>query len=201
MPRSAKIITITLVIIISSFCMIMMFRMKKRRMTPLATLQSKPTMDISTLESFQYDFSIVKAATNDFSEENKLGWGEFGAVYKAVADSFINYDNADNAYHVSMSPMVNVDFNEDPEIIKLRRSEKLVKPAAALLSPYVAYKRFKDKQAKKLRNEDRQIAFIKQRYPYSGNKHLSLIVGNCVGPNFWESLLGEDGRGWLSDDK
>ncbi|KAF5809446.1 putative protein kinase-like domain superfamily [Helianthus annuus] len=82
MPRSAKIITITLVIIISSFCMIMMFRMKKRRMTPLATLQSKPTMDISTLESFQYDFSIVKAATNDFSEENKLGWGEFGAVYK-----------------------------------------------------------------------------------------------------------------------
>ncbi|XP_035844810.1 uncharacterized protein LOC110934743 isoform X4 [Helianthus annuus] len=39
-------------------------------------------MDISTLESFQYDFSIVKAATNDFSEENKLGWGEFGAVYK-----------------------------------------------------------------------------------------------------------------------
>ncbi|MFS7952779.1 putative non-specific serine/threonine protein kinase [Helianthus anomalus] len=39
-------------------------------------------MDISTLESFQYDFSIVKAATNDFSIENKLGWGGFGAVYK-----------------------------------------------------------------------------------------------------------------------
>ncbi|MFS7952780.1 hypothetical protein Hanom_Chr07g00610931 [Helianthus anomalus] len=99
-----------------------------------------------------------------------------------------------------MSPMVNVDFNEDPKIIKLRRSERLVKPAAALLSPYVAYKILKDKQAKKLRNEDRQIAFIKQWYPNSGNKHLSLIVGTCVAPNFWESLLGEDGHGWLSDD-
>ncbi|KAJ0580440.1 putative Ulp1 protease family catalytic domain, papain-like cysteine peptidase superfamily [Helianthus annuus] len=36
----------------------------------------------------------------------------------AVADSFINYDNADNAYHVSMSPMVNVDFVYVPLLIQ-----------------------------------------------------------------------------------
>ena len=39
-------------------------------------------MDIGTAESLQYNFSLVKVATNDFSEENKLGQGGFGAVYK-----------------------------------------------------------------------------------------------------------------------
>ncbi|PWA52239.1 receptor-like protein kinase [Artemisia annua] len=40
------------------------------------------SMDIGTAESLQYNFSLVKVATNDFSEENKLGKGGFGAVYK-----------------------------------------------------------------------------------------------------------------------
>ncbi|KAI3818798.1 hypothetical protein L1987_12616 [Smallanthus sonchifolius] len=40
------------------------------------------TIDIGTAESLHYDFNIVKAATNDFSEENKLGRGGFGTVYK-----------------------------------------------------------------------------------------------------------------------
>ncbi|GJX63458.1 putative receptor-like protein kinase, partial [Tanacetum coccineum] len=40
------------------------------------------TMDIGTAESLQYSFSLVKAATKDFSEDNKLGQGGFGAVYK-----------------------------------------------------------------------------------------------------------------------
>ncbi|GJW12234.1 putative receptor-like protein kinase [Tanacetum coccineum] len=36
-------------------------------------------MDIGTPESLQYDFGIVQVATNDFSEDNKLGRGGFGA--------------------------------------------------------------------------------------------------------------------------
>ncbi|GJV85775.1 putative receptor-like protein kinase [Tanacetum coccineum] len=39
-------------------------------------------MDIGTAESLQYSFSLVKSATNDFAEDNKLGQGGFGAVYK-----------------------------------------------------------------------------------------------------------------------
>ncbi|KAI3698083.1 hypothetical protein L6452_31195 [Arctium lappa] len=39
-------------------------------------------MDIGNVESLQYDFGMVKAATNDFSEDNKLGAGGFGSVYK-----------------------------------------------------------------------------------------------------------------------
>ncbi|GJR98014.1 putative receptor-like protein kinase, partial [Tanacetum coccineum] len=42
----------------------------------------KEFMDIVTAESFQYNFSTVQVATNDFSEDNKLGQGGFGAVYK-----------------------------------------------------------------------------------------------------------------------
>ncbi|XP_057777758.1 cysteine-rich receptor-like protein kinase 44 isoform X2 [Salvia miltiorrhiza] len=38
--------------------------------------------DISTVESLVYDFTKVKAATNDFSNSNKLGEGGFGVVYK-----------------------------------------------------------------------------------------------------------------------
>ena len=32
--------------------------------------------------SLQYDFSTIRDATDNFSEENKLGQGGFGAVYK-----------------------------------------------------------------------------------------------------------------------
>ena len=42
------------------------------------------TMDIGTSECLQYNFSTLKAATNEFSEDNKLGKGGFGAVYKVI---------------------------------------------------------------------------------------------------------------------
>ncbi|GKV50468.1 hypothetical protein SLEP1_g57168 [Rubroshorea leprosula] len=37
---------------------------------------------LSTAESLQYDLATVRAATKNFCEENKLGQGGFGAVYK-----------------------------------------------------------------------------------------------------------------------
>ncbi|KAL5579103.1 hypothetical protein UlMin_011545 [Ulmus minor] len=40
------------------------------------------TEEIGGLESLQYDFSTIRNATDNFSEENKLGQGGFGAVYK-----------------------------------------------------------------------------------------------------------------------
>ena len=35
-------------------------------------------------DSLQYDFEIIKSATDDFSEANKLGQGGFGVVYKVT---------------------------------------------------------------------------------------------------------------------
>ncbi|KAL8058643.1 hypothetical protein ABFX02_03G033000 [Erythranthe guttata] len=37
--------------------------------------------EISTTESIQHDFGKIKSATNNFSDDNKLGQGGFGAVY------------------------------------------------------------------------------------------------------------------------
>lgn len=34
------------------------------------------------VESLQFDFATIEAATNNFSENNKLGKGGFGDVYK-----------------------------------------------------------------------------------------------------------------------
>jgi hypothetical protein len=38
--------------------------------------------DMTTVESLQFDFATIEAATNKFSDDNKLGEGGFGVVYK-----------------------------------------------------------------------------------------------------------------------
>lgn len=40
--------------------------------------------EIITAESLQYNFGIIREATDDFSENNKLGEGGFGLVYKVM---------------------------------------------------------------------------------------------------------------------
>ncbi|KAM0016046.1 putative protein kinase RLK-Pelle-DLSV family [Helianthus debilis subsp. tardiflorus] len=39
-------------------------------------------MEIDNIESLKYNFSTLRGATDNFSEDNKLGQGGFGAVYK-----------------------------------------------------------------------------------------------------------------------
>lgn len=38
--------------------------------------------DITTVQSLQFDFCILEATTNNFSDYNKIGEGGFGDVYK-----------------------------------------------------------------------------------------------------------------------
>ncbi|KAJ8761574.1 hypothetical protein K2173_004350 [Erythroxylum novogranatense] len=44
----------------------------------------KTADEIKTVESLQFDFNTIRVATNNFSLENKLGQGGFGAVYKGI---------------------------------------------------------------------------------------------------------------------
>ncbi|CAH1415707.1 unnamed protein product [Lactuca virosa] len=75
------IITVSVVLIIASIYIFIRLGKKKKQIPPTESIQTE-TMDIGTVESLQYNFSTIKAATNDFSEDNKLGKGGFGAVYK-----------------------------------------------------------------------------------------------------------------------
>lgn len=51
--------------------------------SPLAGCFSDENVDdMSTAKSLQFDFSTIEVATNCFSDDNKLGQGGFGTVYK-----------------------------------------------------------------------------------------------------------------------
>ncbi|XP_023738340.1 cysteine-rich receptor-like protein kinase 44 [Lactuca sativa] len=73
------IVPICVLIVITSSYIFM--RKKTQQKPPTENIETK-TMDIGTSECLQYNFSTLKAATNEFSEDNKLGKGGFGAVYK-----------------------------------------------------------------------------------------------------------------------
>ncbi|KAD7477483.1 hypothetical protein E3N88_00619 [Mikania micrantha] len=75
------IVTICVIIIIASICIFLRLR-KKKKQIPQTDHNETEAIDIGTVESLQYDFTLVKVATNDFSDENKLGKGGFGSVYK-----------------------------------------------------------------------------------------------------------------------
>ncbi|GLU23217.1 hypothetical protein SLE2022_392410 [Rubroshorea leprosula] len=69
---AASILSILLLVL----CIWTSLRLRKRR------VKDESTDDMTEAESSQYDFATVGAATNNFSDENKLGQGSFGAVYK-----------------------------------------------------------------------------------------------------------------------
>ncbi|KAG6394047.1 hypothetical protein SASPL_144624 [Salvia splendens] len=77
--------TIAIIVVVVVVCLIVavsviVFLRNRKKQKPVDIPQSVD--DISTVESLQYAFSIIKAATNDFSHHNKLGQGGFGSVYK-----------------------------------------------------------------------------------------------------------------------
>ncbi|PRQ31252.1 putative protein kinase RLK-Pelle-DLSV family [Rosa chinensis] len=45
---------------------------------------------MSFVNSLQYEFEIIRSATDDFSDANKLGQGGFGDVYKCDAGRLLN---------------------------------------------------------------------------------------------------------------
>ncbi|XP_022886512.1 putative receptor-like protein kinase At4g00960 [Olea europaea var. sylvestris] len=78
--RNVIIVIVPIVVcLILGLCIGIILRTKKTR-KPLEKIETDN--ETSTIESLQYDFSTIRAATENFSDANKLGQGGFGGVYK-----------------------------------------------------------------------------------------------------------------------
>ncbi|KAK9092141.1 hypothetical protein Syun_027052 [Stephania yunnanensis] len=75
----ATVIPSTIALIAIVTAAICLFVRKKKK-----AVDSLDVDDITTSESLHFEFSLVRAATDNFSEANKLGEGGFGPVYKGV---------------------------------------------------------------------------------------------------------------------
>ncbi|OIT26564.1 cysteine-rich receptor-like protein kinase 10 [Nicotiana attenuata] len=80
--RTVIIIVVPIVAVVILIVCIYVICMKMRKRKLVDEIQSIRGDDISTAESLQYDFSTIRAATDNFSNANKLGQGGFGPVYK-----------------------------------------------------------------------------------------------------------------------
>ncbi|PWA73002.1 Concanavalin A-like lectin/glucanase, subgroup [Artemisia annua] len=61
-----------------------LFVKKTRRKKNNTGILSVVEMEMSTVGSLKFDLSTIEAATNNFFEDNKIGEGGFGPVYKGV---------------------------------------------------------------------------------------------------------------------
>ncbi|KAJ0843579.1 putative non-specific serine/threonine protein kinase [Helianthus annuus] len=98
------VVTATVSVVILALVFFCVFTRRKRRLesrsSGMNSVREKgDTEEITTAKSLQYSFGVIKAATNNFSENNKLGDGGFGVVYKVqnhtISLSGYYYSNID----------------------------------------------------------------------------------------------------------
>ncbi|CBI29180.3 unnamed protein product, partial [Vitis vinifera] len=77
--------TFVSVVIFSILCYCFIRRCAKKRYDTLEA--ENVEFNITTEQSLQFDLATIQAATNNFSDHNKIGEGGFGAVYKGTLSS------------------------------------------------------------------------------------------------------------------
>ncbi|XP_061371671.1 cysteine-rich receptor-like protein kinase 10 isoform X2 [Gastrolobium bilobum] len=84
--RSRTIIFIVVATFVSMFFFLFGWYVLKRkaRKRHETILRENFGHESATLEQLQFDLAVIEAATNNFSEENKIGKGGFGEVYKGI---------------------------------------------------------------------------------------------------------------------
>ncbi|XAR53735.1 Non-specific serine/threonine protein kinase [Bertholletia excelsa] len=79
----AIIIPVSVSVLLLVTCLYFLRRQAKKKYDALAE-DNTVGSEITTVDSLQYDLATIKAATNNFSDENKIGAGGFGDVYKGT---------------------------------------------------------------------------------------------------------------------
>ncbi|KAL3740529.1 hypothetical protein ACJRO7_021761 [Eucalyptus globulus] len=79
--RTGIIVVITSISALLVIGIVIVLLNVKRKKQPRESVEGEVVHEISTVESLQFDFSIIRAATDNFSDSRKLGQGGFGAVY------------------------------------------------------------------------------------------------------------------------
>lgn len=78
-----SIVSVIIVLLVVIFIVLRLRKRNNRKSTDkFEGVIGDTTNEISSVETIQFDFETIKIATSDFSSENKLGQGGFGAVYK-----------------------------------------------------------------------------------------------------------------------
>ncbi|MBA0638800.1 hypothetical protein Godav_021850, partial [Gossypium davidsonii] len=79
----ASVSAVAFAVLVVSSCIFIFLRERKSKVKAEKGGEAAEAVDeIKIAEALQYDFSTISAATNHFSNSNKLGQGGFGAVYK-----------------------------------------------------------------------------------------------------------------------
>ncbi|KAK7840652.1 cysteine-rich receptor-like protein kinase 25 [Quercus suber] len=105
---------VALVLVILSFCFLTMRARKKSNAIKGENfkksdqiLNYQAASELTIVDSLQFDFGTIEAATNKISDDNKIGEGGFGKVYKMYMES-------DQSTSMSMSRSINDEYVTEP---------------------------------------------------------------------------------------
>ncbi|XP_057757396.1 cysteine-rich receptor-like protein kinase 25 isoform X1 [Arachis stenosperma] len=77
------VVPVVALVLLLSFCCYL-FRKRTRKSYKKTILRKNFGHESNTIGGLQFNLSIIEAATNHFSQENEIGKGGFGQVYKGV---------------------------------------------------------------------------------------------------------------------
>ncbi|XP_009364729.2 cysteine-rich receptor-like protein kinase 10 [Pyrus x bretschneideri] len=78
----AVAISVSVLLFVVGYCCIT--RRARKKYNQAAADEPSGENDITTVESLQFDFATIQAATSNFSDDHRLGKGGFGQVYKGT---------------------------------------------------------------------------------------------------------------------